>query len=120
MNFLCHASPKAPSQIRTRFGFIIFVWDTLHLIYSKVIFPSLFKELDVDSFIVCELAKHRHASFSISNKKTFVPFSLIYSGDRGLSKVPNILGLDGNEAIVSPNLILVCLLPNHPLLVPCH
>ena len=48
--------------------------------------------MDVESFHceVCELAKHHHASFPISNKRTSIPFSLIHGDVWGPSKVPNI------------------------------
>ena len=41
---------------------------------------------------VCELAKHKHAYFQISNKRTNVPFSVIHSDIWGPSTISNIFG----------------------------
>lgn len=47
----------------------------------KVIFPSLFKNLDVGSlqYEVCEFAKNKHVLFLVSNKMSHFPFSLIHT-----------------------------------------
>ena len=47
----------------------------------KILFPSLFRKLDVDSFHcdVCELAKHKHSTFLTNNKRSSKPFHLIPS-----------------------------------------
>ena len=58
----------------------------------KILFPSLCKGLDVETFHcdVCEFAKHKCVPFPISNK-TSIPFSLIHS-DIWSPIVPNIFG----------------------------
>ncbi|CAJ2663478.1 unnamed protein product [Trifolium pratense] len=60
----------------------------------KQIFPSFFKNLDVESLCceVCELAKHKRASFPVSNKVSTSPFYLIHTDVWGPSNVPNISG----------------------------
>ena len=60
----------------------------------KMLFPSFFKKLDVESFHceVCELAKHKRVSFPISNKISTSPFFLIHTDVWGPSSVPNISG----------------------------
>ena len=60
----------------------------------QILFPSLFQNLDEKHFHcdVCELAKHKHVSFPISNKKSSAPFSLVHSGIWGPYAVPNISG----------------------------
>ena len=57
-------------------------------------FPLLFKGIDVEKLHcnVCVLAKHRHASFSISNKKVSIPFALVHSDIWGLATISNISG----------------------------
>jgi len=57
-------------------------------------FPSLFDGLDVDEFHcdTCQFAKHRRVSFSISNKRSFIPFSLVHSDIWGPSKISNVIG----------------------------
>ncbi|PSS19429.1 Endonuclease [Actinidia chinensis var. chinensis] len=42
----------------------------------KILFPSLFKGLDIEFFRcdVCEFAKHKRVPFPISNKRSSVPF----------------------------------------------
>ena len=58
----------------------------------KILFPSLFKGLDVEHFHceVCELAKHKRVSFPVSNKRSSIPFYLIHSDIWGPSPIPNI------------------------------
>ena len=58
----------------------------------KILFPSMFRKLDVESFHseVCELAKHKCLTFSISNKRSSEPFHLIRSEIWGPSLVLNI------------------------------
>ena len=57
-------------------------------------FPFLFKGIDVKKLHcdVCVLAKHRRASFSISNKKVSIPFALVHSDIWGLATISNISG----------------------------
>ena len=59
----------------------------------KVLFPSLFKTIDVESLHceVCELAKHKRIPFSISNKRSNYPFYLIHTDIWGPS-ISNVLG----------------------------
>ena len=59
----------------------------------KILFPSLFRKLDVKSFHcdVYKLAKHKHSTFLTNNdKKSSKPFHLTHSDIRGPSFVPNI------------------------------
>jgi len=60
----------------------------------KRMFPSLFKDLIVESFHCddCEIAKHKRTSFPISHKRCQTPFSLIHSDIWGPSPIPNISG----------------------------
>lgn len=60
----------------------------------NVMFPSLFKGLNITDFHcdVCELAKHTRVSFPISNKRSLHPFELIHSDIWGPSTIPNISG----------------------------
>jgi transposase InsO family protein len=60
----------------------------------KLMFPSLFKGVMIEHFHcdVCELAKHKRASFPISNTRALTPFSLIHSDIWGPSTVVNISG----------------------------
>ena len=60
----------------------------------KVMFPSLFKGLDIADFHcdICEFAKHTRVSFPISNKRSSHPFHLIHSDIWGPSTVPNVTG----------------------------
>jgi len=60
----------------------------------KLIFPSLFKNLDVESLHceVCELAKYKCVPFPISNKISPSPFVLVHTDVWGPSNVPNISG----------------------------
>ena len=52
----------------------------------------MFEKLNVQNFHcnVCEYAKHHSVSFPLSNKKSFVPFSLIHTHVWGPTKVHNI------------------------------
>ena len=60
----------------------------------KQLFPSFFKNLDVESLCceVCELAKHKRVSFPVSNKISTSPFYLIHTDVWGPSNVSNISG----------------------------
>ena len=60
----------------------------------KILFPSLFRKLDVESFHceVCVLAKHKRLTFSISNTRSLEPFHLIHSDIWCPSPIPNIYG----------------------------
>ena len=60
----------------------------------QVLFPSLFRKLDVVSFHceVCELANYRRSTLSINNKRSLEPFHLIHSNIWGPSPIPNISG----------------------------
>jgi transposase InsO family protein len=60
----------------------------------KVLFPSLFKGLNVENFHceVCELAKHKRVPFSVSNRRSSIPFYLIHSDIWGPSTIPNVSG----------------------------
>ena len=42
----------------------------------KILFPSLFRKLDIESFHceVCELAKHKCLTFLVTNKRSSKPF----------------------------------------------
>ena len=57
-------------------------------------FLGLFKGFDLGQFHcdVCELAKHKHVSFPISNTRASMPFTLIHSDVWGPSTVHNIFG----------------------------
>ena len=58
----------------------------------KKIFPNMFEKLNVQNFQcdVYEYAKHHRVSFPLSNKKKFVPFSLIHTDVWGPIKVQSI------------------------------
>jgi len=58
------------------------------------LFPSLLKFLDVESLCceVCELAKHKRVSFTVTNKISTSPFYLIHTYAWGPSNVANISG----------------------------
>ena len=58
----------------------------------RILFPSLFRGLDVEHFHcdVCELAKHKRATFPTSDKRSSVPFNLIHSDIWSPSTIPNI------------------------------
>ena len=60
----------------------------------KLMFPGLFDGVDLHIFHcdVCELAKHKHVSFQISDTRASTPFTLIHSDIWGPSTVPNIFG----------------------------
>ena len=55
-------------------------------------FPSLFRGLDIEHFNceVCELAKHKRVPFPISNKRSSIPFYLIYTDIWGPSTISNV------------------------------
>ena len=59
----------------------------------KLLFTLLFKGLDVREFHydVCEFAKHKRVSFSLSNKSS-LPFTLIHSDIWRPSTIPTISG----------------------------
>ena len=56
--------------------------------------PLLFKGIDVEKLHcdVCELAKHQHASFPISNQRVSIPFVLVHSDIRSPATIPNTSG----------------------------
>ncbi|KAK2433017.1 putative mitochondrial protein [Trifolium repens] len=60
----------------------------------KMLFPSFFSKLDVESLHceVCELAKHKRVSFPMSNKISTFPFYLVHTDVWGPSNVPNVSG----------------------------
>ena len=60
----------------------------------KVVFPSLFKNVSIESLHgdICEFAKHKRSSYPRSNTRTFVPFELIHSDIWGPSNISNISG----------------------------
>lgn len=57
-------------------------------------FPSLFEGLENKHLHcdVCDFAKHKRVSFTISNKRSSVLFYLIHSDVLGPSNILNILG----------------------------
>ncbi|KAJ9675453.1 hypothetical protein PVL29_024397 [Vitis rotundifolia] len=57
-------------------------------------FPHLFQGLNISEFHceTCELEKHTHVSFPISNKRSSHPFHLIHSDIWGPSTIPNVSG----------------------------
>ena len=61
---------------------------------SKLMYPTLFKGLDIQHFHcdICEYAKHTRVSFPISSKRSSSRFFLIHSDIWGPSTIPNILG----------------------------
>ena len=67
-----------------------------HMPFStlKLMFPTLFKGLDIQPFHcnICEYAKHTRVSFPISNKRSSSPFFLIHSDICEPSTIPNISG----------------------------
>ena len=89
--YLHHFFLSLLCQIKIRFGFIIVVGHPSFNVL-KLMFPSLFKGFDLESFHCndCEFAKHKRASFQKSNTKTLNPFSLIHSDIWGPSTIPNI------------------------------
>jgi transposase InsO family protein len=60
----------------------------------KVLFPSLFTTIDVESLHcdVCEFAKHKRLPFPLNNKRSLSPFYLIHSDVWGPSTIPNVTG----------------------------
>ena len=60
----------------------------------KVLFPSLFNKVDIESLHcdVCEFAKHERSPFSLNNKRSLFPFYLIHSDVWGPSTNPNVTG----------------------------
>jgi hypothetical protein len=58
----------------------------------KIMFPSLFKGLNVENFHseVCELAKHKRVPFPVSNRRSSIHFYLIHSDIWGPSTIPNV------------------------------
>ena len=60
----------------------------------KIMLPLLFKGIDVEKLHcdVCELAKHQHASFPISNQRVSIPFVLVHSDIRSPATIPNTSG----------------------------
>ena len=60
----------------------------------RILFPSLFTNLDVEGFSceVCEMAKHKHIPFPISNERSVSSFYLIHSDVWGPSVIPNVSG----------------------------
>ena len=85
-NNLYHLFLSTIFSIKKKVGFIIIDLD--------ICLPSLFKRLDVESFHcnVYEFAKHRQATFLISNKRSSDPFHLILSDIWDSSIVSNIFG----------------------------
>ena len=47
----------------------------------KIIFPSLFKNVSIESLHcdICAFAKHKRSSYPISKTRSLVPFELIHS-----------------------------------------
>lgn len=70
-----------------------------HVSFSalKIMFPSLFKGFDVQSFHcdICEYAKHTRVPFPISNKRSSSPFFLIHSDIWGHQLFQTSQGLSG-------------------------
>ena len=60
----------------------------------KSLFTSLFSKLDVESLHceVCELAKHKHVPFLVSNNMSTFPFYLIHTDVWGPSTLQNVSG----------------------------
>ena len=79
-------------QRKNKFGYPIFVLVIHFFLLLKKIFLDMFEKLNVQNFHcdVCEYAKHHRLSFPLSNKKSFVPFSLIHTGIWGPTKVHSI------------------------------
>ena len=74
----------------------------------KIMFPSLFKSLDAESFHceVCELAKHKRVAFSISNKRSFF-LSILFTVIFGVYLLsPMFLGQDGLYLLLMIALVL--------------
>ena len=68
-------------------------WSSTFFIIEKI-FSNMFEKLNVQNFHcdVCEYARNHRVSFSLSNKKSFVSFSLIHMDVWGPTKVHSILG----------------------------
>ena len=68
-------------SIKMTSSFNISILSIYHLVYSKDMFPLLFKNVDVNNLHcdTCEFAKHHRVSFSLSNTISSSPFSLIHS-----------------------------------------
>jgi hypothetical protein len=60
----------------------------------KIMFPFLFKGLNVENFHceVCELAKHKRVPFSAINRRSSIPFYLIHSDIWCPFTIPNVSG----------------------------
>jgi len=79
------------------------VWNhhcrLVHLSFKTLrnMFPSLFKNLDVEQFHceICEFAKHHRVPFPISDSRYVSPFSIIHSDIWGLYNIPKISGAKG-------------------------
>ena len=84
-------SESSPSN-KNRIWLYHFCLDHPSFSILKVMFPSLFKGFDLGQFHcdVCELAKHKLASFPISNTRASMPFTLIHSYVLGPFTVHNI------------------------------
>jgi len=65
-----------------------------HLSFKTLrnMFPSLFKNLDVEQFHceICEFTKHHRVSFPISDSRYVSPFTIIHSDIWGPYNIPNI------------------------------
>ena len=68
-------------------------WSSTFFIIEKI-FSNMFEKLNVQNFHcdVCEYARNHCVSFSLSNKKSFVSFSLIHMDVWGPTEVHSILG----------------------------
>jgi hypothetical protein len=70
-----------------------------HLSFKTLrnMFPSLFKNLDVEQFHceICEFAKHHRVPFPISDSRSVSPFTIIHSDIWGPYNIPNISGAKG-------------------------
>jgi hypothetical protein len=70
-----------------------------HLSFKTLshMFPSLFKNLNVEQFHceICEFAKHHRVPFPISDSRSMSPFHIIHSDIWGPYNVPNISGAKG-------------------------
>ena len=62
--------------------------------YLKQLFPSLFIDKNVNSFVceICQFAKHTRVSYPIQPYKPSNPFTLIHSDIWGPSQVNNVAG----------------------------
>jgi len=70
-----------------------------HLSFKTLrnMFPSLFKNLDVEQFHceICEFAKHHRVPFPTSDSRSVSPFTIIHSDIWGPYNIPNISGAKG-------------------------